>query len=224
MAGNECPLTTGPLDHNSGDPSLLHTPYLDPLVSSEIGRENLAGKVSVGFSGVHMDVETEAEANADVESEGELKGKVEEEVKGKSKEKGKDEVSERRTLQRTRGRPPGAKNKPKNKVEPAPREGRLRKKRERVNSLSSTGPETFDIQSPIVVRIQGKLKTDQPLPVKNPRKRMTTVVKDITEDDHNRHVMTIASQEERRHTLNHFGADLQAFFVHLNKQGEVSTF
>jgi hypothetical protein len=116
--------------------------------------------------------------------------------------------------QRQRGRPAGVKNKPKTKVEDAaPRPRRGVQKRAREPPLSSSDSDTFDLQTPIVVRV------NQPPAPKRTRRTKATVANITTAEEGRQHV---ERQRQKNSILQNFSADLQSFLDHLNDQGTVS--
>ncbi len=120
--------------------------------------------------------------------------------------------------QRPRGRPAGVKNKPKKKLESAPRARRKVNKRARQSRSLSDG-ETFDIHTPIVVRVQPNFRAKTPPPPKKTRRTKATTVNITAAEEGHEHV---ERQRQRGLIMRNFSTDLQSFLNHLNDQGGVS--
>jgi len=130
------------------------------------------------------------------------------------------EVAVQTRPQRSRGRPAGVKNKPKTKVEAAPRARRQVQKRAREAQLVSSDSDTFDLKTPIVVHIQKNVRANEPPPPKKTRRTNATTTANITtvEEGHEH----IEQQRQRGVIIRNFSTDLESFFNHLNDQDAVS--
>jgi len=129
------------------------------------------------------------------------------------------EVAAQRRPQRPRGRPAGVKNKPKTKVEAASRARRQVHKRAREPPSSSSDGDTFDIKTPIVVRITPNVREDPPPPPKKTRRRNATTVNITRAEEDHEHV---ERQRQRGLIIRNFSTDLESFLNYLNNQGGVS--
>lgn len=121
--------------------------------------------------------------------------------------------SHTKTPRRSRGRPAGVKNKSKPKATPPPRSRRVGQKRAIFDSSSS--PNKYDLETPIVVRIKSQEKKEVPPSVKKAR------VHSPKKTEEGAHHLP-GTQEEARRVLQNFGVDLQSFYNHLCGESIVS--
>jgi len=129
------------------------------------------------------------------------------------------EVAVQTRPQRLRGRPLGVKNKPKTKVEAAPRARRQVQKRARESQLVSSDSDTFDITTPIVVRVQPNVRANEPPPPKKTRRTKATTANITTVEEGHEH---IERQRQRGVIIRNLSTDLESFLNHLNDQDAVS--
>ena len=119
-------------------------------------------------------------------------------------------------LQRLRGRPARVKNKPKTKVEAAPRPRRQVKRRAQQSQFLSSAS---DMKTPIVIRVQPNVRANKPPPPNKTRRTKATKVNITTAEEGREHV---GRKRQRSLIIRNFSTDLQSFLNHLNNQGGVS--